>query len=824
MGANVGAYTRGGNPAAMFSEDHLYLELLCQAQRAAIDSDFNDIAYSRVTQMRRIIQFAIGEGSPNNGFMIAQSAISPSNNFKITGGDGTDDGAGRIFVKGLPGMLKADVDFTGPFVAEMKKIAPEITGVSATVLTDSAANWLVNEHAGKTLIPDITAPGTTFTIASNTATAITVTAPDLTTATATRRFYQIGLTTPGAPRTDVVYLDTFLDEQDDVEDPNLVNPDLTPPQSGPWRLVLRQYVRVRENTGVVPANYVDTDGRQHYTTLLATLSRIVSSNILTAEITDNRRTFVAGVPSLTVREQDGSPSIPNVNTVVFPNGTVTDLGGGVAQVAAGGGSSLANVARQIDFTNDIVAITAPNPVSIATDIDALAFPHGSTTGQRFEFTFPDDYDSGAALVYALYAMSSAVGGPNNVVRIATKATIAKVNSGTIDTATYPLTQANLTTPTTTNFERDAVMTLTEFSFSRGDTVAVEIQRIGGSGSDLHTGDLQLLGFQMVYLAQVGTRAVVQTASIFFDTTNTPSVASTLTAIGAPDIATEDFGTSDTPSITEEKANFIVPDSWDGTSDAQIRVNYAMSTAVASSFVRLQFSGEIAVVGGAPITFGPTTFDVAPPNDTNPHRTLVIFSIPASMLAVGDQVTLKIARINTGVGSNHTGVFKLLSLAFIQGQVPVTGFASVRITEARLGAPAIQTTGTGGADLATFPNFAGDFESYVLLDDSGSGGTVKAAFPGVLGSDQSLIDFISFFVLGTGSTKQYQVQVYAEGSGNTPVYDSGTLTAPGSATLVTIAGGVLSAMPTGNKRFFVVVTATLAASDSVSVSTPKVRQE
>jgi hypothetical protein len=45
-----------------------------------------------------------------------------------------------------------------------------------------------------------------------------------------------------------------------------------------------------------------------------------------------------GGTSLTVREEDNSPTVNNVNTIVFTNGTVTDDGGGQVTVTVSGGS------------------------------------------------------------------------------------------------------------------------------------------------------------------------------------------------------------------------------------------------------------------------------------------------------------------------------------------------------------------------------------------------------------------------------------------------------------------------------------------------------
>lgn len=48
-------------------------------------------------------------------------------------------------------------------------------------------------------------------------------------------------------------------------------------------------------------------------------------------------TVTTGGTALTVKEIDGAPSVANVNTVRFSNGTVTDDGGGIVTVTTGGG-------------------------------------------------------------------------------------------------------------------------------------------------------------------------------------------------------------------------------------------------------------------------------------------------------------------------------------------------------------------------------------------------------------------------------------------------------------------------------------------------------
>lgn len=334
MAANTGSYTRAGDPKAMFDEANLYLAQLLQSGKALVDADFNDASYSLLAQLRRIIQNAIGDKSPNAGFRIDQSGSSTTNNFDIKGGDGTDEGAGRIFVAGLPCMLKDDVEFSdGVADSNQRRLMPQATGVAATVLTDSTANWIVDEHAGKTLTPDVDIPATTFTILSNTATTITVTAGDLTAATSPQKFYRVELSTPGGGnRIDEVYLDVFFDEQDEVEDTNFVHTDLVPNQAAGNRLVLRQFIRVKEGAAT-PAGHTDLDGRVHFTLLIATINRLnADATITTAMLVDERSTFVPGAGSLAVAELDGAPSVAGVNLLRFPNGSLTDQGGGQVDV------------------------------------------------------------------------------------------------------------------------------------------------------------------------------------------------------------------------------------------------------------------------------------------------------------------------------------------------------------------------------------------------------------------------------------------------------------------------------------------------------------
>lgn len=55
-----------------------------------------------------------------------------------------------------------------------------------------------------------------------------------------------------------------------------------------------------------------------------------------------------GGGSLTVEEVDGSPTVPDVNTIIFPNGSVTDDGGGVVTITVSGSGDVSGPASSTD--------------------------------------------------------------------------------------------------------------------------------------------------------------------------------------------------------------------------------------------------------------------------------------------------------------------------------------------------------------------------------------------------------------------------------------------------------------------------------------------
>jgi hypothetical protein len=257
----------------MFNEEHQYLWAKVQQGIPWIDADENDDRLSVATQLRRLVQM-VGCGAIGNGWKITADGSSPYD-FTVTGGDGTLDGAGRYLANGYVPLLKDDVNYINSGATEAEtSICPRITnivynsGTGLTLIEDSAANWLTNDHVGKTIYPDITS-GFNTVVVSNTANTMLVTG-DATVSGETGSPYRIALTdVPG--RVDTVFLNIYVDEYNSTDDPNLEH-QLAVPVTAQLREKLIHTIYVQEGGTSFP-EYVDADGNQHYTIPLARIYR-----------------------------------------------------------------------------------------------------------------------------------------------------------------------------------------------------------------------------------------------------------------------------------------------------------------------------------------------------------------------------------------------------------------------------------------------------------------------------------------------------------------------------------------------------------------------
>lgn len=475
------------------------------------------------------------------------------------------------------------------------------------------------------------------------------------------------------------------------------------------------------------------------------------------------------------------------------------------------------VSKNIPFTSDIPSITAPTAGFISSDIPTLDYPDATTTGQLFDITVPDDYDSGNLEILAVYQMS---GGTGNV-RYQTQAKIVKI-SGSIDTASYPATGVTLLSPPTTP-TRSVLFTISAANFAKGDVIQVYISRLGGDGADTSSATWRVIAFEYRYTAQAATRAAIQNLDMFADA----SVASpaTLGLLGT-DIPTLDFPSG---SDTAEKTLFIIPDNWDTYSDANIRIDYAMSSAASGDMVRIETSGYIVdVSAGAVVALPAVNFDIFPSNDTNPHRTLVIRAIDAASLGAGDAVVLIIRRITTGLPfTNHPGFFKMVNATVALALAPTAGFTQSQIEEYYLdhttfGNIVGPATVSGSIGYPTFGIGANDFATlYSLASVSSGTGEIDVAFSGRLASFQTTVYSVTIGALLSAGSPSMTLKIYFEGQAS-PVHTQ-VITPTGTYTEYTVNTNSFT-QPTGKKRFIVVAEGHFTAVSSFGVSAPFVRVE
>ncbi|HET7675823.1 MAG TPA: DUF6519 domain-containing protein [Gammaproteobacteria bacterium] len=205
----AGSYSRFS-----FDEAKRYFYLLKEQGKPVLDDDFNLLQDILLTLLRRFIVDAFGNGAAGDGFKIVGTGAD--NDFTITGGDGTLDGAGRIYVDGLMLLLESDVAYSG------------------------------QEQPGA------------------------------------------ALTTPGANRSDAVYLDMWMAEVGPEDDPAMNDPTLAT-ETG-RRLKLFYQVLVAEGS-VTPAPYTDANNARHHTYHLATLNRTAQAAIDADMVVDTRESF-----------------------------------------------------------------------------------------------------------------------------------------------------------------------------------------------------------------------------------------------------------------------------------------------------------------------------------------------------------------------------------------------------------------------------------------------------------------------------------------------------------------------------------------------------
>jgi hypothetical protein len=409
-------------------------------------------------------------------------------------------------------------------------------------------------------------------------------------------------------------------------------------------------------------------------------------------------------------------------------------------------------------------------------------------------------------------MSTASG--SNDIQVEVGAEIASVTTGLVDVASYPLSASTKTVPINTDVIRQTFLAISDVDFGAGDTIVFFVKRLGDDGSDIHPGNWQLVSYEVSYTGQIAARRGTQHIEVFSDTDETPPPSGAISSF-----ATLDYTTG---VDQEQKIQFSIPESWDEVSDITLRLTYAMSAGAVGD-VRFATEGEAANVStGAVDVIALSNFDFTASATTAISQTVTIRSIPAVGRNIGDVISLKIARRGLAAEDTHTANFQMMGACINLGIGPSSAVSTVQeifvpVHDFRI------ISGAGVSGEQDSVDFAGDFELWYLMTSSVASGRIDVEYFGHLSNAQTLLRFIRIPIKGNAGA-EYQIKVYVEGQGATPVYDSGLNVAPLTRTLIQLDDTALSNQPTGEKKYVVAVEAHIDAGEELRVGRPFVRQE
>ena len=253
-----------------------------------VDADANEGIDSQ-SEISRQISASLGDGTPpNSGLNIRDADSVLLNNFSISvgNGNGTYENRSSIFVKGLEAFFTRDVDFVNDLTTlEGRLLHSRITSFTDTTLSDLTANYAANELVGRTIFG--------LTITGNSGHLIFVASGFNSKGLSIGDRYHISLTTPsGSNRNDEIWLDVWLAEVDELDDPNLTHPvaGIGIPAQVRYQTQQRVFVRQDSDTFSTPmVDFVDPAGFQHYVLKLADMVRsdgvdLISPNDITLTI------------------------------------------------------------------------------------------------------------------------------------------------------------------------------------------------------------------------------------------------------------------------------------------------------------------------------------------------------------------------------------------------------------------------------------------------------------------------------------------------------------------------------------------------------------
>ena len=189
--------------------------------------------------------------------------------------------------------------------------------------------------------------------------------------------------------------------------------------------------------------------------------------------------------NLTVEEQDGNPTVSNVNTIRVSNGTLTDEGGGVVSITTGGGSVAVQAFGEVIDTGPSAYALNTGYIGINTggvgQISNMSFSSGAGSDPD---TLAPDNDGTFQAVAVISVASQTV---NETL------TAAFSVNGAIDTDTEVSFQGSANTD-------DVNVTLTKLlNLSSGDEVGLELKATGAT-----TATLDYAGFNLTSIGTGGS--------------------------------------------------------------------------------------------------------------------------------------------------------------------------------------------------------------------------------------------------------------------------------------------------------------------------------
>lgn len=369
----VGSYSKGIRGG--FDEAERLALGLVRPGITWVDADENRKAFIRYTLMRRLIQTVIGNASPNDGFKAVGDGAS--NDVEFSGGDGTFDGAGRIWVEGFHAFLKSDVRFVNQGATEDEaSLFPAITAISGVgneFLEDGAAGYVVNSLVGRTIRPDVALPLVTATVVSNTARVIETSIDLVAAGIEAGARYRVEMSTPiGSDRNDGVYLNVSLDEVDGDDLPSIKH-SLGALIAAQFFAQVRATVEVHQGDAVglpgsLSASYVDVDGFEHFRLKIADIERFDGVAAIAAPDVTDRRVTAANFTTFVKKIGDtftGDVYLDGANIIMLALETVDgrDVSVDGAKLdtidftPTGIAAELALVARRVKGT-DLATVTA----------------------------------------------------------------------------------------------------------------------------------------------------------------------------------------------------------------------------------------------------------------------------------------------------------------------------------------------------------------------------------------------------------------------------------------------------------------------------------